>query len=160
MVNNYMKNTLIIKNILAGIARLVAGRIKIILLLIFIGALVWFAFDYVDAKRQVALLSNPQAQQEAYQKEIEGVMERVSKLIILPAGIPRLATIKDAKALAAQQPFFKNAENGDKILIYKDRAIIFNPTKNILVNVGPVYAQSGEQPPQFKTIAPPTQNRE
>ncbi|GMQ95340.1 MAG: hypothetical protein BMS9Abin13_453 [Patescibacteria group bacterium] len=144
---NRMKNIPILKSIFVGVARLVTGRIKIILLLIFIGALVWFAFDYIEAKKQVALLSNPVAQQEAYQKEIREIVKQVSKLIILPEGSPDLATIQDATALAAQQPFFKDAENGDKILIYKDKAIIFSPTKNMLVNVGPVYAEESQTPP-------------
>lgn len=139
-----MKKIIIPKNIFSGIKKLsVEDKRKIVLLVLFAGILVWFASDYISAKKEVALLSNPQAQQEVYQKEIKDVVKQVSKLIILPAGEPNMATIKDAVALAKQQPFFKDAKNGDKILIYKNKAIIFRPTQNILVNVGPVYAQDG-----------------
>lgn len=134
----------VFKNIFIGTIRLIMTKIKIILLIIFIAVLVWFAFDYIDAKKQVALLSDPQAQQQAYQKEVDDTVARISKLIILPEGIPNLSIIQDVKTLAEKQPFFKDAENGDKILIYKDKAIIFSPTRNILVNVGPVYAQDSQ----------------
>ncbi len=158
-----MKKILTLKNVFIGITRLIVGKIKIILLLIFIGALVWFAFDYIKAKKQVALLSNPdvqqQAQQEAYQKEVDEVVKQVSKFIILPEGEPNLATIQDAKALAIERPFFKDAEDGDKLLIYKDKAIIFSPTKNILINVGPVYMQDSQTTPVSEQTSIPTQEK-
>ena len=146
-----MKKIPILKTIFIGVVSFVASKIKIILLLIFILALSWFVFDYIEAKKQIAFLSDPETQQQARieveQKEIEKIVMLVSKLIILPAGAPNLATIQDAETLSVQQPFFKDAENGDKILIYKDKAIIFSPTKNMLVNVGPVYSKDTQTTP-------------
>jgi len=134
-------------------------KIKIILLIIFIAVLVWFAFDYIDAKKQVALLSDPQTHQQVYQKEIDDTVARISKLIILPEGIPNLSTIQDVKTLAEKQPFFKDAENGDKILIYKDKAIIFSPKKNMLINVGPVYTQGDGENQQIKATSTPVETK-
>ena len=136
--------------------------IKIALLIIVIMGVIWLLTDYIQTKKQVAFLSNPEAQKqariEADQKELQEIVSLVSKLIILPNEEPNLATIQDAEKLAAQQLFFKDAENGDKILIYKDKAIIFRPAKNILVNVGPVYAQDSQK--ASKQAPTSTQNQE
>ena len=79
---------------------------------------------------------------------IGDITEKVGKHIILPqTETPTLATIEDAEALAKEQPFFSNANNGDKVLIYSDRALIYSPDRDVLVNVGPVYFENEETPP-------------
>lgn len=82
--------------------------------------------------------------QEETQKEIERLIKKVSKHIILPENEePIVATVVDADALAREQPFYHNIRNGDKLLIYQNalRALIYSPERDILVNVGPVQIQ-------------------
>ena len=55
---------------------------------------------------------------------------------------PVVGTVNDANSLAEQQKFFINSQNGDKVLIYQDKAIIYRPSENKLINVGPVYIDS------------------
>ena len=122
------------------------GKIVFILLLVvlFIG-FVWYFMKYQEVKKQIVSLSSAQGQQELNQEEINMIIESVAKHIMLPEGeTPTIATIEDADALAAQQSFFTNAKNGDKVLIYSDRAIIYSPERDTLVNVGPVYFQGEE----------------
>ena len=74
------------------------------------------------------------------QAETNQLVSQVGKLIDLPKDeTPTVATVID-KSKLADQPFFANAQNGDKILIYTKakKAIVYRPTKNILVNVGPI----------------------
>lgn len=54
-------------------------------------------------KKQVAFLSNPEARTEAEREELRRTVSSVLKLIILPDEEPSLATIRDAKKLAAPQ---------------------------------------------------------
>ncbi len=81
------------------------------------------------------------AKQKAIQKEVAVIADEISKLLILPKKeLPVMATISNVKELQKKQSFYKNAENGDKLLIYtkSKRAIIYSPSRNIIVNVGPV----------------------
>lgn len=68
------------------------------------------------------------------------LISAVGKLIELPSGTPQIATVSDKTKLASQA-FFRNAQNGDKVLIYKDEAILYRPSTNKLIAVAPVALQ-------------------
>ncbi len=81
---------------------------------------------------------NAQADQAAQAKAL---LEQLSKLMILPQGEqPIIATINDAAALSKEQPFYTGAINGDVVFIFQNaaKAIVFSPSRNIIVNVGPI----------------------
>ena len=83
------------------------------------------------------LKANPE---DKTKKETKEVVEKVGKLVILPSDEePILATVTDKEKLK-DQPLFAKAENGDKILIYSksQKAYIYSPAKNVLVDVVPV----------------------
>ncbi len=74
------------------------------------------------------------------QAETEALVAQVGKLIDLPKDeTPTVATVLDKEKLK-DQPFFSNAQNGDKILIYTKakKAIVYRPSANKLINVGPI----------------------
>jgi hypothetical protein len=78
--------------------------------------------------------------QEAARKEAEEVVAAVSKLMVLPADEePIIATVADPAQLM-DQPFFKNASKGDKVLIYNNakKAILYSPEQNLVVDVAPL----------------------
>ncbi|MDP2692608.1 MAG: LytR C-terminal domain-containing protein [bacterium] len=117
------------------------GKFLIILLfLAVVAAFAWYFMKYREAQKQVNFLSSMEGRQEVDKMEIEKVVSAVGKLILLSeTEMPTIATIEDAAALATEQAFFSKAQNGDKILIYSDRAIIYSVERNLLVNVGPVF---------------------
>lgn len=109
--------------------------------------------------RQSAKLK--QDPQKAAQESTQELVAKVSKLIVLPAGeTPTVATVTDPTKLKAEQPFFANATMGDKVLIYTGarKAYMYNPTKNIIVEVAPVSignpAPAAQQQPVAPTEAP------
>ncbi len=86
--------------------------------------------------------------QKVAQKEVEALVERVSKLIVLPVGeTPTVATVTDPEKLK-DQAFFVNAVIGDKVLIYTTakKAILYNPTTNKIVDVAPLNIGSSQTP--------------
>lgn len=93
-------------------------------------------------------------------KERTDILAKVSKLMLLPSGDePVIATIKDAPALIAQEPFYGGAQNGDKLLIYPQlrKAIIYSPERNIIVNAGPVFYDNQATNGQVSTTPPPAE---
>jgi len=87
--------------------------------------------------------------QEEAEKEIEDLLTRVGKHILLPEGeMPLVATVIDASALVAEQPFYSGAQDNDRLIIYGEalKAIIYSPERDIVINVGPIqFSQAAEE---------------
>lgn len=114
-------------------------------------------YGYIDAKREIAFLATPDGQVEASRRLVADTLEAVGKLIVLPEGedTPFVFTIQNAEELASQEPFYNKAKDGDRLIVFSDRAIIYNPDNDILVNVGPVTFQSAEEAQDLPPPPPP-----
>lgn len=68
-------------------------------------------------------------------KEALDLSGRVGEIMELPDEIPAVATIVDETKIA-NEPFFKGAKNGDKILVFvqSQRIVIYRPATNKIVN--------------------------
>ena len=74
---------------------------------------------------------------------VKETIEAVGKLYNLPRGEnPTVVTVKDATKLK-DQPFFKEAKNDDRVIVFAEAkiAILFRPTANKIINVGPVVTE-------------------
>ncbi len=110
-----------------------------VVLVVLIAFSAWSFYSYRQVSQEVVKLSSMEGQQELAQRETEDLLSKVSKHMILPQGeTPTVATVTDVEALRREQPFFNEAENGDKLLVYTNakKAIIFSPEKDVVVNVG------------------------
>jgi multidrug efflux pump subunit AcrB len=110
--------------------------IKGVLFLLFVGLVAGLGFlfwKYRTASQMLAQLQNPD---QAAAAEVEQVVRAVGSLILLPEGVPTVATVTDKTQLAGQ-PFFAKAEDGDKVLLYPDaqRAYLYRPSTRKLVDV-------------------------
>lgn len=86
--------------------------------------------------------------------ESQEVITAVSKLAIVPVDeVPTLASVTDKDKLP-DTSFFKNAENGDRVLLYTQaqRAYLYRPSENKIVESSPLTLNnentSGETPSQ------------
>jgi hypothetical protein len=72
--------------------------------------------------------------------EVKQLVDAVGKLIILPSDEqPTIATVTDLAKLQGQ-PFFANAQVGDKVLIYQNaaKAILYRPSTNQVIELAPL----------------------
>lgn len=93
-------------------------------------------FLFYKYKTVAPVANNPQA----IQAEVSKMVSEVGKLIVLPSGeTPTIATVTDITKLKSQ-PFFQNAKNGDKVLIYANakEAILYDPVLKKVLNVAPL----------------------
>jgi len=65
----------------------------------------------------------------------EDLLARLAEMMAMPEDKPVIYTVKDVETLAASKPFYKNAVNGDKMLLFRDRAILFRPSEGRMINV-------------------------
>ncbi len=83
------------------------------------------------------------AQQKAM---VANYLAQVGRHMLLPLNdTPVIATVDDPTALVKQQAFFTGTVKGDVVLIFPktQRAILYSPSRDKIVNAGPVI--SGDQ---------------
>lgn len=101
-----------------------------VLVLAIVAVAIYSSYELYRAK-------DPTYAQKLADAEAVALVEKVGKLIDLPSEKPQVAIVKDAEIVKKSEPFFVNVENGDRLLMYSDRVILYRPSDNKLVNVGP-----------------------
>lgn len=110
----------------------------VVLILASVAAAGYYYSKYQDIKK------NPQ---QVTVDETKAIVAKVSKSLTLPAKEqPTLATVLDKDKLK-DQAFFKDAQNGDKILIYTEakKAVIYRESEDKIINVGPILLNSDKK---------------
>jgi hypothetical protein len=85
--------------------------------------------------------------------------KEVGKIIELPQGeTPSVATVSDVSKLV-NQPFFKNALNGDRVLVYTQakKTILYRPSARKVIETAPVTSST---PTLVKITPKPTDEAE
>ncbi len=85
---------------------------------------------------------------KANQEQILSIVSRVKRHLVLPdSELPQVAEIKDAALASKEQPFLNGSQNGDFLIVYAKagKAIVYSPTRDLIVNVGPVQMGEPEQ---------------
>lgn len=119
-------------------ARTILLIVAVLIFLAVVGGLVKVVQDKNDLKKQVNTLS--QAQKNDAADEAKQLSAEVGKLIELPSDeVPTIATVVDVEKVKSQ-PFFTNAQNGDKVLLYAktSKAILYRPSAKKIIEVAPI----------------------
>lgn len=88
----------------------------------------------------------------SFQIEVSGgdpsltaLVKKVADHIALPGGNITVATVLKPEELRKENPvFYQNAREGDKVLIYSDRAILYNPEIDRVIDVVHFVPQAGQ----------------
>ncbi|SRR5260221_309178 len=125
-------------------------KIGMVLLLLIALALAASTFYFFNKYQQV----KKQYQNSATTAQVAQITTEVSKLMLLPKNeTPTIATVNDITKLK-DQPFFVNAKNGDKVLIYPNAsiAILYDPTAHLIINVSPITLGNNAPPTPQPTV--------
>lgn len=122
--------------------------IAVPLILLLISPALYYLFSEYNKMRQEYEKTKLQLNQSStvLGSNTQSILDKVSKLIELPNESPTVATVSDVTKLKNQQ-FFKNAQNGDIVLVFKDakKAILYREGVNKIIEVG--YINITEQQP-------------
>lgn len=108
----------------------------------------FMTLKYQNAKK------NPQSLVQADQNKL---VDKVGALINLPKDEePSIATVSDKEKLK-EQAFFKEAENGDTLLIYTKakKAILYRESANRVVEVAPIAIDTNQAGTETNSEAKP-----
>ena len=118
-----------------------AVKLVIILIFVAIGALGLGGYYYSQFQSLKDVSHNPNLVSQIEAKELE---KKVSRLMVLPQSeLPTVATVSDQTKLA-DQPFFENASDGDKLLIYAQAkmVVLYSPERDKIINIGPLTVEN------------------
>ena len=116
------------------------GTIVFLLFIIFL-TLAWYIFDVARGESQNNLANSEAVSADASvfenseetlqlsnkDPEVGGIVEKVSKHMLLPTGEVTVAIVKDAYTLRQQNPeVFKYVKNGDRLLLYQGGVIVYD----------------------------------
>ncbi len=107
--------------------------LTVVVLVLLVGSSITAGYFYLQWKKAVTA---PSAEEE-----IAEVTEVIGTFMELPTGeVPTIATVLDKEKLA-DQAFFNNSQNGDKVLIYTTakKAILYRPSTKKVIEVAPIY---------------------
>lgn len=129
---------------MASIKKLISPNLVLGILLV--GSFGFSAYTYSLYRKSIGefqkIKTDSGSAQQAAANEAQSLVTEVGKLVILPEGTPTVATVTDAEKLKKDQPFFKNAQNGYKILVYEKKAYLYDPVNKKIVEVAPVNSSS------------------
>ena len=107
--------------------------IGIIVLGLWVAGSIAIGYEYFNLKKKID--SN----------DSKAVMKQLEKHMEVPSGEePLVATITDAIKLKETEPFYKNAKNGDKVVIWKEKALIYRVEDDKIIDFG-VVIRSNQQ---------------
>lgn len=108
-----------------------------IVIVALVGAGGWWAFNSQSSDDLANLSAN--AGEKLTDSQVQAVVSRVSKFMVVPSDEkPSVVVLRGTAELAAQQPFYRDAKDGDVLIVYSSRAIIYDAKANKLVSVSPI----------------------
>jgi len=81
--------------------------------------------------------------------QVARIVSRVGQFMVLPQDEqPSVVIIRDAAGLAEKQPFYKGSKDGDILIVYPNRAVIYDPKNDKLVNAGQLVRSDATPTPE------------
>jgi hypothetical protein len=116
--------------------------LTVILLILVVALIAGLVYMFVQNKR----LRSPDEQTKIQEENNQRIVDKVMQLILVPDEEPTLATIVNVDNLRKTNPdFYKDAVNGDQLVIYSSKAIIYRESDDIIINVAPVIIKPNEE---------------
>lgn len=91
---------------------------------------------------QLSMQYDQGANQAQNREAAKRIVDQVKRIYSIPAGAdPTVATIVDVEQLRARNSFYAKAKNGDHLIVTTDRAILYDPVADKIIDVVPVQIQ-------------------
>ena len=128
------------------------------LIIAIVVAVIVIAGGYFGYKSYQARQNTPAAQAANLTAQKNNIISKIKQLTVLPSEEPVLFTVNDAALLKSQQAFFKDAANGDVLLVFQTsgKALIYRESTNKIINSGPVSFQQPATPAKTTATPAPT----
>lgn len=141
------------------------GMFNLLLIIGIIAAIALFAWAEQQRRATEGRLEQTKKELEEVKKSTKAggeelakqVLEKIRRHMDVPAEpVPTVATIVDIDRLREANEFYKVAENGDHLIITQKRAILYDPDRDIILDVVPVVIDQDATPAPSGSVRPTT----
>jgi len=93
--------------------------------------------------------------------QVADLVKAVSKHIVVKAGeTPMVAIVQDPDALRAQNAlFYRDAQTGDRLLVWSDKAVLYSPSRDIVLAMAPLSPSAGTPSAPNTPVASPSKDQ-
>lgn len=118
--------------------------ILILFIIFLVILLAWFKFDFLEQKnnedssvinQNIENIQENISSQKNDEGNLDSLIEKVSKHVLLPSGQIQVYTINDANKLRQGNQIFKYIKDGDRLIIGDDRIIMYDPIKDKVIDL-------------------------
>ena len=114
-------------------------------IIIFLGASLFLYFRFNNLNNELNRYKDISNSGSIEQEKVQQILDDIAKLMLLPNETPTVAALIDVSGLKQDNPsFYKNALDGDILIIYTDKAILYREQDNLIINVAPVFIEPAE----------------
>jgi hypothetical protein len=126
-----------------NIKKVVVGLLIFIIIGVFVAGFGVVLKLYLDSQKQLGIIKTQMALGVTPTKPDESeVVVKVGKHILLPSDEPKIITLENVESLKKEQPFFEKAVDGDKVLVYSQKVILYNPTLDKIIEIAQIKAEN------------------
>lgn len=109
-------------------------------IVVFAGLAAYSFWMYYSSQQELARVQQKTVQ--ARGGDAATIIASVKDHMVLPNETPTVTTVTNADAVRSQ-PFYANAQNGDRVLVFKTRAILYRPSIDRIIEVGYIIPTPG-----------------
>ena len=123
--------------------------VVLIILVVVLGALFGYSQYKLYVLSNAEVITSPQNGSETARvipKTGEEVLSALKKHILVPPGSPQIAEVQDVAKLKETQAFFKDAQNGDVVVVYDTMIFIYRPLEDIVVAASDISGVGQQKP--------------
>lgn len=101
-------------------------------------AAAWMGIPRIWSRLKPTVSTPVGAPEKLSKQEIQKVVEKVRTHMVLPDEDPQIVAITNVDSLKKQQAFFSLAQNGDQLLVYPSKVILYRPSTDQVVDVAQI----------------------
>ncbi len=87
-------------------------------------------------------------------EDVKTLIHKVARHIVVKSDeAPSVATVQDPELLRKQSPvFYQDVQLGDRLLVWSDKAVLYSPTRDVILMVSPLVSPSSSATSTKETI--------
>lgn len=138
-----------------------ATVILVVVIVLLTGAIAYLYYQFQQSQKELVKFQDPEFLSQLQKESTQAIIDKVKILMLLPDEAPTVATLIDVDALREENPeFYADGNNGDMLLVFTKKAVLYRESDNLIINVAPVFLEPPSTDTTEDTVTTTTEDPE